>query len=37
MDSTSCGYAEKDGKVITGEIVGTDSAHSAQRLTATAG
>jgi hypothetical protein len=27
MDSTSCGYAEKDGKTIAGEIIGTDSAH----------
>ena len=27
MDSTSCGFAEKDGKIITGEILGTDSAH----------
>ena len=27
MDSTSCVYAEKDGKTITGEIIGTDSAH----------
>jgi len=27
MDSMSCGFAEKDGKTITGEILGTDSAH----------
>ena len=27
MDSTSCGYAEKDAKTITGQIIGTDSAH----------
>jgi len=27
MNSTSCGYAEKDGKTITGQIIGTDSAH----------
>lgn len=27
MDSTSCGYAEKDGKTMAGEILGTDSAH----------
>jgi hypothetical protein len=27
MDSTSCGYAEKDAKSVTGEILGTDSAH----------
>jgi len=26
MDSTSCGYAEKGGKTIAGEILGTDSA-----------
>src|SRR3984893_16038406 len=24
MDSTHCGYAEKDGKTLTGEILGTD-------------
>lgn len=27
MESTSCGYAEKDGKSITGQIIGTDSSH----------
>lgn len=27
MDSASCGYAEKDGKTMAGEILGTDSAH----------
>ena len=27
MNSTTCGYAEKDGKTITGQIIGTDSAH----------
>jgi hypothetical protein len=27
MDSTSCGLAEKDGKTITGQILGTDSSH----------
>ena len=27
LDSTSCGFAERDGKTITGEILGTDSAH----------
>ena len=27
MDSTSCGYAEKDGKTVAGEIFGTDGQH----------
>jgi hypothetical protein len=27
MDSSSCGTAEKDAKSVTGEILGTDSAH----------
>ncbi|HET8922265.1 MAG TPA: hypothetical protein VFN26_04630 [Candidatus Acidoferrum sp.] len=27
MDSTACGYAEKDGKTIAGEIFGTDGQH----------
>lgn len=27
MDSTSCGYAEKDNKTIAGEILGTDNQH----------
>lgn len=27
MESTHCGYAEKDGKTLTGEILGTDSQH----------
>src|SRR6266436_7155224 len=27
MDSTYCGYAEKDGKTIAGEIFGTDGQH----------
>jgi hypothetical protein len=27
MESTSCGYAEKDGKTIAGEVLGTDAAH----------
>jgi hypothetical protein len=27
MESTSCGYAENGGKTVTGEILGTDSAH----------
>ena len=27
MDSVQCGMDEKDGKTITGEMLGTDSAH----------
>jgi len=27
MDSVSCGYAERSGKTITGEILGTDGGH----------
>ena len=27
MDSTHCGYAEKDGKTLAGEILGTDGQH----------
>lgn len=27
MDSTACGYAEKDGKTLAGEIFGTDGQH----------
>ena len=27
MDSASCGFAEKGGKTITGEILGTDGQH----------
>ena len=27
MDSTACGYAEKDGKTVAGEIFGTDGQH----------
>ena len=27
MGSTSCGYAEKDGKTLAGEILGTDGQH----------
>src|SRR5882757_1662910 len=27
MDSSSCGYAEKDGKTIAGQIFGTDGQH----------
>jgi len=27
MDSTQCGFAEKDGKTLMGEIAGTDGQH----------
>lgn len=27
MDSSSCGYAEKDGKTLGGQIIGTDGQH----------
>jgi hypothetical protein len=27
MDSSSCGYSEKDGKTIAGQIFGTDGQH----------
>ncbi|MGH9712970.1 MAG: hypothetical protein ACRD5M_06695 [Candidatus Acidiferrales bacterium] len=27
MESAACGYSEKAGKSVTGEILGTDSAH----------
>lgn len=27
MESSTCGYAEKDGKTIAGEILGTDGQH----------
>jgi hypothetical protein len=27
MDSSSCGYSEKDGKTLAGEIFGTDGQH----------
>lgn len=27
MESTSCGYAEKDNKTLTGELLGTDGQH----------
>ncbi len=27
MESTSCGYSEKDGKTLKGEILGTDGQH----------
>jgi len=29
MDSATCGVAEKDGKTMAGEILGTDSSHKA--------
>jgi hypothetical protein len=33
MDSSSCGYSEKDGKTLVGQIVGTDGQHKkAQEL-----
>jgi len=27
MESSSCGYAEKDGQTLAGEIFGTDGQH----------
>jgi hypothetical protein len=27
MDSTTCGYAEKDGKTLAGQVFGTDGQH----------
>src|SRR5258708_17483694 len=27
MDSSACGYSEKDGKTVAGEIFGTDGQH----------
>jgi hypothetical protein len=27
MESSSCGYAERDGKTLAGEILGTDGEH----------
>jgi hypothetical protein len=27
MDSSACGYAEKDGKTVAGQIFGTDGQH----------
>jgi hypothetical protein len=27
MDSVSCGYAEKDGKSVLGQVIGTDGGH----------
>ncbi len=31
MDSSSCGYAEKDGKTLAGQILGTDGQHKNTR------
>ncbi len=31
MDSSACGFAEKDGKTIAGEIFGTDGQHKNTR------
>jgi hypothetical protein len=33
MDSTACGYAEKDNKTLAGEILGTDSQHKQTQQT----
>lgn len=33
MDSASCGYAEKDGKTLAGEIFGTDGQHKKTQQT----
>jgi hypothetical protein len=33
MDSSTCGYSEKDGKTITGEIFGTDGQHKKTQQT----
>lgn len=33
MDSASCGYAEKDGKTLAGEIFGTDGQHKKTQVT----
>jgi hypothetical protein len=33
MDSASCGYAEKDGKTVVGQILGTDGEHKNTRET----
>jgi hypothetical protein len=32
MESSSCGYAEKDGKTLAGEILGTDGQHKNTKL-----
>jgi hypothetical protein len=31
MESSSCGYAEKDGKTLAGEILGTDAQHKSTK------
>jgi len=33
MDSTHCGFAEKDGKTLAGEIFGTDGQHKKMQET----
>lgn len=33
MDSATCGFAEKDGKTLAGEILGTDSQHKKTQQT----
>lgn len=33
MDSTTCGFAEKDGKTLAGEIFGTDGQHKKTQQT----
>ena len=32
MESSSCGYSEKDGKTLMGEIIGTDGQHKNTRV-----
>lgn len=33
MDSSTCGYAEKDGKTLAGQIFGTDGEHKKTQQT----
>ena len=33
MDSATCGFAEKDGKTLAGEILGTDGQHKKTQQT----
>lgn len=33
MDSATCGFAEKDGKTLVGEILGTDGQHKKTQQT----